>query len=1091
MNAPYVPLRCYSHFSFLDALTRPEDLVAEAKKRGHTAIGLADSGGVYGLIDFHDAAKKAGIRPLMGMQVYVARYGRTQRRPGIDVRPYHLTLYAKNETGYKNLLRLATLSHTEGFYYRPRVDHELLEKYSEGLIALLGASFGEVGQLLLSGKTTEARDALLRYKAWYADGCYVEIQRHDAFEDDSTLTPLLIDMAKKEEVPLVATMSARYLTPTDNAAHDIVRCIQSGQDESDPRRLRTDSADFYLRTDEDMRRIFEDIPEALENTHAIAKACTFTVPNQNYIIPDFPAPAGISPADFFVSLSWAGFQKRFGASPPEEVDPVGEVWLPKSAPQKQDAASLETLKKRLTYEIETILSMGFASYFLIVWDLIAYAKTNGVAVGPGRGSAAGSLVSYCLGITSLNPLDHGLLFERFLNPERVSMPDIDIDFADEGLPKIRTYVSEKYGKDHVARICTFGTLAAKAAVKDVGRTLGVSFSDMNQFTARMPTRPGSTLSDAEEDSGLKEAITKEPFQRIWNIARRIEGNIRQIGVHACAVLVADRPITHYTAVQPAPGSADEIITQYSMQPLERIGLLKMDFLGLRNLTILETAIDIIERTHGITLNLETLDLHDAKTYELFSLGRTVGVFQFESSGMRRYLKDLQPSEFQDLVAMVSLFRPGPMEHIPDYIKGKHSPESVVYPHPLLKSFLKETYGVAVYQEQVQRIAQEFAGFSLGQGYLMIKAVAKKIPTLLEEQRSLFIEGATQKGHSKADANRLFKIIEPFAGYGFNKAHAACYSLIAYHTAYIKAHYPAAFMAALLTADRDNPDRLAIDIEEAKMLGVTVAAPDINLSRKHFTVTDDTTVRFGLAGIKGLGEASIESLLSARGNTPFSNLADFAARVPSSALNKRRVEALTFSGALDAFGDRAAIINGHAEISRYAKQSANINAGGAMQESLFDSSLEGARSLTLPKVEPFPTGRKLQEEKNTLGMYLSGHPLSGATEYLNATVGTMKHVTEKAVGSTRRVYGIISRLRVVTTKKTAQKMAFVSIEDSENELELSIFPKVFAALSKPLEEGMFIIASGKVEERGGTLQLIAHEIRQVSLDVILEKAKKPA
>ncbi len=1090
----FVHLHLHTHYSLLDGLGRPADYFAKAKEYGMPAAAITDHGSVYGLIDWYQTGRKVGVQPILGCEAYVARHGRHQKRANVDIRPFHLILLAENLTGYHNLMQLMSKAQLEGYYYKPRIDYELLEQYSTGLIASSACLQGEVPSKLLSGNETEAIESVQRYQKLFGEkNFFLEIQDHPAIEDQNKLNKLMVEFANKIGVPLVATNDCHYVNPDDAEAHDVLMCVQTGRQIDDVGRMSMVGTDLSFRSSEDMRVVFKDVPEACDNTLAIAKRCQVELPLGKTLIPTYTTPFNAKPEDYFVELCWDGLHKRFGVAIPVDkkridgtdagdsvVAQVGEKLTPEAE---------KKLIERLEYELRIILQMGFANYFLIVWDFVKYAKESSIAVGPGRGSAAGSLVSYCLGITNLNPLKYGLLFERFLNPERVSMPDIDIDFADNRRDEVLDYVSEKYGKENVARIITFGTLAAKAAVKDAGRVFGVPFAEMNAFTKLIPSRPGISLAEAlEVEPELGKAIKKVPFDKVWEIALKLEGVIRQAGVHACAVVIADQPLPAYTPLQYAPGKDEGIITQYSMHPIDAIGLLKMDFLGLRNLTIIQKCLNIIKRTQGKEINIEAIPMDDKLTYQLFQKAQTTGVFQFESSGMRRYLKDLKPTQFEDLIAMVALFRPGPMENIPQYIRGKHNAKSIKYPHPVLKNFLEETYGVAVYQEQIQRVAQEFAGFSLGEGYLLIKSVAKKIPALLEEQREKFIQGALSKGHKEQEAQKMFDLIEPFAGYGFNKSHAACYAYIAYQTGYLKSRYPTEFMAALLTADHGNSDRLIIDIEECVEMDIRVLPPSVNASLLNFTVVKTGEIRFGLAAIKGLGDGPIQAIITAReAGGEFIDLADFGSRVEPSVINKRTLEALAMSGALDELGERAAIIASIAELSEFAKMTyahANTN-----QASLFGVSEAPAIEFHLTKVVPATDSQKLKWEKELLGMYVSSHPLAGLKKYLGKKVNLIEKLSQKQVGKEVVVGGILTSARKLTTKKTGQMMAFLKLEDPTGEIEVSVFPRVYTVYGAQIVEDELLTVHGKLEYRSDTFQIIANEIKQLSLEKMRAKAKE--
>ena len=1093
----FVHLHAHTHYSFLDGLGKPEDYIARAKELKMPALAITDHGGAYGLVDFYQKAKQAGIKPILGCEFYVARFGRHQKRSGIDIKPWHLVLLARDIQGYHNLLQLVTRANLEGYYYKPRIDFELLEKFSGGLIGLSACLQGEIPSKLLSNNYEEAEEAVRRYQKFFReDNFYLEIQDHPNIPEQKIANEKIIALARKMDVPLVATNDCHYVYPEDSEAQDVLICVQTGALVSDENRMRMTFGDFSLRSPEEMEKVFADTPDAIKNTLKIAERCNVEIPLGARLIPTYATPFNKKQEDYFVELCWDGMNKRFGVPIPKkfkridgsEKSVVGKE-IARQEEKNLNVAEQKKLVERLEYELSIILRMGFANYFLIVWDFVKYAKETGIAVGPGRGSAAGSLISYCLGITDINPMKYELLFERFLNPERVSMPDIDIDFADNRREEVLEYVSEKYGRNHVARIITFGTLAAKAAVKDVGRVFGISFAEMNAFTKLIPSRPGITLKDAlESEPLLQTAIKNNPFKKIWEIALKLEGVIRQVGVHACAVVIADKPLPEYTPIQTAPGASEDIITQYNAHPIEDIGLLKMDFLGLRNLTIIQKCLNIIRRVQQKEIDVSAIPMNDEKTFKLFQKAETTGVFQFESSGMRRYLKELKPTVFEDLIAMVALFRPGPMDNIPQFIHGKHNPKSVKYPHPALEQFLKKTYGVAVYQEQLQQITQSFSGFSLGQGYVMIKAVAKKIPKLLNEQRKLFIDGAIKKGHTKKEAEKLFTTIEPFAGYGFNKSHAACYAYIAYQTGYLKSNFPSEFMAALLTADHGNLDRLAIDIDECLRMGIQVLPPNINESLANFTVVEKGDVRFGLAAIKGIGEGPISVILDARQNGNFIDLADFVARVGPAVVNKRTIEALAFSGALDSLGERMAIASSIAELSDFAKVVKNQS--NTAQESLFgDSDVAPPLEFKLTKCEPASRFQRLRWEKELLGMYVSEHPLAGLKKVLSKKMELVENLTKKNVGKQQIVGGIVTQFRKLATKKTGQMMAFLTIEDPTGTIEVSVFPKVFARFGDQIELGEMLLATGRLESRVEGFSVSAYELKHMDIERIRSRAEK--
>jgi len=1091
----FVHLHCHSTFSLLEALPSPEEIVERAKELGQNAVGLADKGYTYGLVEFYQAAKKVGIKPILGLETYVAARTRFDQETGTDTKRYPLVLLAENEEGYRNLLALATQAALEGMYYKPRVDAELLTKYGKGLIALTGPIGGGIPQAALLEDGERITTLVDQYRSFFGpNNLYFELMDLPNVAGQSEVNQQLIAWGKKLNVPLVATCSSHYCRPGDSEAHDVLLCIQKNANVADTSRFTMRDSDFSMRPFEEMEQVFAHVPDALENTRTIADRCSVTLEFGKYRIPSFPVENHQTEESVLRAQCEEGLQKRYGAK--FQKDPATEV----------------SVRQRMEYELSIIKKMGFCGYFLIVADFVNEAKRRGIAVGPGRGSAAGSIVSYVLNITTLDPIEHGLLFERFLNPERISMPDIDIDFADTRRDEVLEYVRGKYGTDRVIQICTFGTLAARAAVKDVGRAYGVPFLEMNALAKLIPDRPGTLLKDAIETDELKVVLqSNETYRKIIETALKLEGKSRHVSVHACGVVITPEPAMHFTALQRAPKDENIIITQYDAKPLESLGLLKMDFLGLRNLTVIETALLIIERTAGKKLSMSDIPTDDPLAFDLLSRAQTTGVFQLESAGMRRYLKQLKPTRFEDIVAMCALYRPGPMDAIPDYIKRKHDPSLIKYEVPELKPFLEETYGIIVYQEQVQRVVQEFAGFSLGAGYLLIKAVAKKIPALLNEQRAKFLEGALAKGHKKQTAEKIFALIEPFTGYGFNKSHSACYARIAYETAYLKAHYPTAFMAALLSGDAADTDRIMIEIEECREMGIQVLPPDINESLRHFTAIEkkigerpppkrsdrsdragsegEKAIRFGLTAIKGIGESSVLQIIAAReAGGKFKSIEDFACRVPSKVLNKKLLEALSKSGALDSLGERRTFVEHYESIVDFSKSCGDVS---TLQADLFASSNAkmDAATIEFPKTEQATLLEKLQWEKETLGMYVSNHPLAGLKKYIAKKAQLIADLTEKENGKKVKLAGLVEGIKRITTKK-GETMAVVLLEDPTGKIEVTLFPRVYAEFSTLLEmPDTVLVIGGTVDLRAGQLQLRADAIKRAALSTMITHAKQ--
>ena len=1084
-KTPFVHLNTHSFYSILDGLSPPEDYVKKAVEQGATALGMADKGTMHGAIDFYKACKKHNIKPIIGCEVNIAFNKLTDKRHQIDNKRTTATLIAKDNEGYENLLKMATVASLEGYYYKPRVDWDLMKKHSTGLIALSGGLSGDVAQAVLTGDDNRIDEVIEKFQSTFGkENFYLEIQHHPELPQQKQVNDKVIELSKEKKIPLVLTCNAHYVNPEDNIAQDIVVCIKGAKNLDDTRRFSMANADHSMKDPDRLAEAFKDVPEALENTVKIAERCQVEFDFDTYRIPTFPVPEGKTEVQYMRELCYQGLMEKYKIDPPkiQNLD---------SEPKSEDPDVQEKID-RLEYELKMITEMGFVGYFLIVWDFVKWAKDHGIIVGPGRGSAAGAIVSYCLDITEIDPLKYNLLFERFLNPARVSMPDIDLDFTDTRRDEVIDYVAQKYGRDRVAQICTFGTLAARAAVKDVGRTMGVGFGEMNEFAKLIPEKPGTKLKEAlEQTKELSDAVEgSDTYSQIMESALKLEGAIRHVSVHACGVVIADEPLTKYTALQHPPKDDKGMITQYSAKPLESLGLLKMDFLGLKNLTILERALEIIERTQNKKINLKTISMEDKKTFALLSRGETTGVFQLESGGMKRYLKELRPNEFEDIIAMVSLYRPGPMEWIPDYIAGKHGRKQTTYLHPSLEPILRTTYGIAIYQEQILQIAQEFAGFSLGEADLLRRAIGKKIASELEAQREKFIQGSIDKGHSKDLAVTIFeKVIEPFAGYGFNKSHAACYAMIAYQTAYLKAHHPTEFMTALMSADYGNTDRIVIEISECEQMGVQVLPPDINESLTNFTVVEEGKIRFGLSAVKGLGQGSVKAIIEARKaeKKPFDNLQEFAKRVPSRLLNKKTIEALSYSGALDRFGDRKQIALSHEQISDFAKTASQSYQAG--QVGLFDTMGDDApkEELNLAEVEPATEEEKLKWEKDLLGLYISSHPLKGLNPFFKRKVIPLDQLEVKSTGKPIKVGGLVAGMRKIITKK-GDPMAIVFLEDPFSKAECVLFPKTYAKLADTLVEDSILLVQGKLEERGGNRQVVVKEGEVLNLQQLQTRAK---
>ena len=1050
----FVHLHLHSHYSLLDGLGKIPNLVSRAKELGMEALALTDHGVMYGVIEFYKECQKQGLQPIIGAETYLARRRMEDKEPKIDTKPYHLILLVKNETGYHNLLKLITQAHLFGHYYKPRIDKVTLRKYAEGLIALTACVFGEIPQLVLSKKLSQAKEKIAEYQEIFGkDNFFLELQDHPELSEQNIVNQGLIALAEETGAPLVATGDIHYVHPQDREAHEVLLAVQTGKDFDDESRLSLKETNLSMRPSEEMAKAFKDTPEALENTYKIAEKCRLELKFDSPILPEFPLPSGETNKSYLRKKVQEGLKKRFAEATPE-------------------------IKKRLEYELQTIEKTRFEDYFLIVADYVNFAKENGILVGPGRGSAAGSLVSYCLNITDLNPLEYDLLFERFLNPERIAPPDIDLDFADTRRDEVIKYICQKYGTENVAQIITFGTMASRGSIRDTGRALGMSYGDVDKIAKLIPF--GLTLEQSLETvSELKDLYLQDPaVKKLLDMAQRLEGVVRHDSTHAAGIVISCKPLVNYVPLQFSPRGQGEIITQYPMNDLEAVGLIKMDILGLANLTILENAVRIIKKTQGVEITLEKIPLDDIQTYELLSRAETTGVFQLESDGMKRYLKELKPSSFEDIIAMVALYRPGPIRLIPDYIQGKHG-KKVTFLHPKLEPILKKTYGIAVYQEQVLQIARDIAGFTLGEADVLRKAIGKKIRKLLMEQERKFIKGALQNGISRQVAEKLFHFIEPFAEYGFNRAHAACYALIAYQTAYLKSHFPQEFMAALLTSEQNNLDKLSVAISEAERMKIKVLPPDVNESFVDFGVVPGTNhIRFGLAAIKNVGLGAAEKIVQERKqNGPYSTLENFLIRLESKILNKKIIEALAKAGALDRFGERNQILINMENILKFLSETSQKISQN--QIGLFGENTLSRRKLQLAPIEPAPKKQKLSWEKELLGMYVSEHPLKGMEEKLAALaqpIGELNFQEGRGV----KVAGIITAISKITTR-SREPMVFATLEDTSAKTEVLVFPKVLKKDLFVWRTDNIVLVEGRTNTKDGALKIIAERVSEIALD----------
>lgn len=1024
-RSSFVHLHLHSQYSLLDGAIRFEDLFERARRLNMDSLALTDHGNMFGAIEFYQKAIQRGIKPILGCEIYVAPNSRHEKKPGGD-KPYHLTLLAKNRAGYHHLAKLVSLAHLEGFYYKPRVDKELLYQYREGLFALSGCMKGEIALSILNRDMTGALDTARQYREIFGERFFLEIQNNEV-EGQEQINEGMAEIGGELGIPLVATNDCHYLRREDARAHDVLLCIQTGKTLADSQRMRFSSDEFYFKSAQEMESLFPRYPEALENTLRIADECNLELRFGEYKFPKFSAPEG-KPLDVYLDeLSRKGLLDRL-AHIPEPHDKY---------------------RTRLEKELEIIRSMGFAGYFLIVADFINFAKGGGIPVGPGRGSAAGSLVAFALRITDIDPIRYGLLFERFLNPERISMPDVDVDFCMERRDEVIQYVTEKYGKDNVAQIITFGKMQAKAVVRDVGRALDMPYSEVDRIAKLIPNTLNITLRQAlDQEPALQELQEKdERVRNLISIALSLEGLTRHASTHAAGVVISNRPLSESLPLY--RGQNGEVITQYSMKDVEKIGLIKFDFLGLKTLTVIRKAEEMVRTAKDPGFNLESIDLSDSGTYQLLSSGATNGVFQLESAGMKELLVKLKPEAFEDVIALVALYRPGPLGSgmVDDFIKRKHGQEPVEYVLPELQEVLGETYGVIVYQEQVMKIATLLADFSLGDSDVLRRAMGKKISAEMEQQRERFLEGARNKRINPEMAERIFELMAKFAEYGFNKSHSAAYALIAFQTAYLKAHYPVEFMASLLTSEVDTTDKIVKYIAECRDMGIEVLPPDVNESWRDFTIVDDR-IRFGLAAIKNVGTGSIESILAERGRGgAYRSLFDFCRRVDLRRVNKRVLESLIKSGAFDfTKASRAQMILAlddavdRAQSFQKARESKQLGIFAQSEE----ENPEGSEQKDLPEVEEWPENQLLAFEKEAVGFYITSHPLARFEKEikLHTHEDTMSILT-KHNGSEVTICGVASSVKEIQTRK-GDRMAFLSLEDMKGFVEVILFPDVFQA-----------------------------------------------
>jgi DNA polymerase-3 subunit alpha len=1086
----FVHLHVHSMYSLLDGAAQVSALVKRAKELSMNSLAITDHGAMYGVIDFYEACHKEGIKPIIGVEAYMAKRKHTDREAKLDSKSYHQLLLAETYEGYQNLIQLTSIAHLDGFYYKPRIDKELLKKYSKGLIGTSGCFNGEIPRRLMENFDDGVK-ALHEYLEIFGkENFYIELQHHPNDDEVMECNQLLRKLAKQENVPLICTNDVHYINPEDAEAQDVLVCVSSGKTVNDPNRLNMLDSDISMTTPDQMAEWFADVPEALENTVKLAERCNVEIPMGENIMPVYPIPD-----DFKVSgkhakkrdryylrhLCEQGMMKRYGIE--YKCDDSREEGDMLESPLNDPTLPLEVrAKARLEYELSVIEKMGFESYFLIVQDFLNWARENGILVGV-RGSAAGCFVSYIIGICNIDPLKYNLIFERFLNPERISMPDIDADLQDSRRDDVINYVRQRYGADHVAQIITFGTMAARAAVRDVGRALGVSYAECDQIAKMIPSGPqGMSIKEAIENiPELRELYTgNEEITKLLDIASKLEGVARHTSIHAAGVVVTRDPLTTYVPIQRAAKDENIIVTQYAMNQVEHIGLLKMDFLGLTNLNVLQQALRVIKKIRETDIDLDELPLDNKPAYELLARAETTGVFQLESSGMKRYLKELKPTQLEDIVSMVALYRPGPMDAIPDFIESKHGRRKVTYLHPIMEPILKDSYGVIVTQDQVLEVARKFAGFTYGQADVLRKAVGKKIKALLDEQRDKFITGAvatnSDKGVTQKLAETVWDFVEPFARYGFNRAHAVCYAMIAYQTAYLKANYPVEFMASLLTCDIDKLDRVGIEIAECKEMGIEVLAPDVNESfiefgsifyEKRGVIPEDKKfdayVRFGLGGIKNVGVQPASFIVEEReANGPYLDLADFLRRC-APVVNKKVMENLVMAGALDSMGERNLLLHNMDNILMFAHQVSKKK--NSNQIDLFGDMVDGPKyDLTLLKAEPASEKQKLTWERELLGIYLSSNPLSPYLHNLPGDRNAIAELGNVQDGEAVRICGVVTALRIILTKKDSKTMAFVQMEDETGVTEAIFFPKTWATCQKSVVEGMALCVEGKISRK---------------------------
>ena len=1033
----FTHLHLHTQFSLLDGACRLGELVSRAKELGMTSLAITDHGNMYGAVDFYRECKKQGVKPIIGCEVYVAPRSRYDKDKNFDSKYNHLILLVKNEIGYKNLIKMVSLSYTEGFYFKPRIDRDLLEKYSDGLVCLSACVAGEIPQLLLQRDYDGAKRSAEWFNTVFGDGnFYLEMQNH-GLDEERVVVDGVKRLSADTGIPLVATNDVHYVRQQDAEIQQVLICIATNHILGEDTGLEFHSDNFYLKSESEMSELFRDTPSAIENTQKIADACNFDFEFGNTKLPYFATPNDMDHFEFFRQMCYKGLYKRYGKSVPQSyID-------------------------RLEYELETVNKMGYTDYYLIVQDFVRFAKSKDIPVGPGRGSGAGSLAAYCIGITDLDPMKYDLIFERFLNPERVSMPDFDIDFCYERRGEVIEYVTQKYGADHVAQIVTFGTLQTKAALRDVGRVMGMPYARVDSVVKMIPKSFHISIDEAVQKSKeLRNAMEEDSqIKRLVEIARKVEGMPRNTSTHAAGVVITHDPVSSYV---PLAMNDDLVVTQYIMTTLEELGLLKMDFLGLRTLTVIDDA----AKASGVDIN--TIPIDDAEVYKLFSRGQTEGIFQFESSGMKQMLTNLKPTGLEDLIAATSLYRPGPASQIDTFVHNSNNPQDITYDTPMLEPILKNTYGCMVYQEQVMQIFRELAGYSFGRADVVRRAMSKKKHDVMEKERASFVDGCAKNGISSDVANGIFDKMSDFASYAFNKSHAACYALVAYRCAYLKKYHPSNFMAALLTSVLDDSNKVARYIAECKRLGIRLAPPDINSSMKGFTAGNDRVINYGLLGIKNLGNDFIEDIIKERKNGRFKDIFDFCTRLQGGKFNRRAVEALIQCGAFDGLGaNRKQMLSALPVILTNIEAKYRRTMYG--QVGLFDISDDFSDNFELPNVEEYSKSELLQMEKEMTGLYLSGHPMDKYDGYVKKSgcvrtydvLEAGKEMSQIKDGSSVKLCGTVTRISVKQTRTSNMSMAFVTLEDLYGTVEIVLFPKIFAKYSEMITPNNVVAVSGTV------------------------------